>query len=95
MIGHDIPPYCIAQGDRCFLRGINIIGLQRARFSEDDIGDVKKVYRLLFAKLGNVKDRVQELPSELAERPHIKFMLEFIEGTSRGICTASRSDSSK
>jgi UDP-N-acetylglucosamine acyltransferase len=91
MVGHDIPPYCIAQGDRCFLRGVNTIGLQRAGFSEEEIMAVKKVYRLLFSTVGGVTEKISKLPAELSERPHIKHMLEFIEGSERGISSPFKS----
>jgi UDP-N-acetylglucosamine acyltransferase len=73
------------------LRGVNTIGLQRAGFGAEDIADVKKAYRSLFGNLGSIKERVAELPQELAEKPHISVLLTFINETQRGICSPSKS----
>lgn len=91
MVGQDIPPYCVGQGDRCMLRGINTIGLQRAGFGADDIADVKKTYRALFGTLGSIRDRAAELDPELAKKPHISVLLKFLNETQRGICSPSKS----
>ena len=93
MVGHDIPPYCIAQGDRCFLRGINTIGLKRAGFTLEDIGEVKQVFRLLFGTVGHLKEKIEKLPEALSSRPHIKTVLEFIQTTKRGISNTARGGS--
>ena len=36
MVPLDIPPYCIAQGERARLVGLNIVGMRRAGLSRDD-----------------------------------------------------------
>lgn len=90
MVGHDVPPYCIAQGDRAFLRGLNLIGLQRAGFSNEDISALKRAFRLMFSSRGHLHGR-PDLPADLAANPRVQVMLDFIEGTSRGIMSMSRS----
>ncbi len=91
MIGHDVPPYCIAQGDRCYLRGLNLIGMQRAGFTPEQISDVKKAYRQLFLRGGgHIKgDSMPEISPELSSQAHVKLMLDFIAATERGIMTTS------
>jgi len=91
MTGSDIPPFCIGQGDRCHLRGINVIGLERAGFSEEDIREIRRAYRILFSTVGHVKEKLDSFPPELAVRPLVQQMLEFIKGTSRGICSPFKS----
>lgn len=93
MVGHDIPPYCIGQGDRCFLRGINVIGLQRAGFTGEQISEIKKVYRLLFVRGGHIRGTsfLSRVPADLAERAHVRVMLDFIAATERGMCSTSKS----
>lgn len=86
MIGLDVPPFCIGQGDHCHLRGINMVALKRAGFSAEEISDIRKAYRLLFSSVGGLKDKIQALEPEFAERPRVKQMLDFIAGTERGVC---------
>ncbi|HZI05767.1 MAG TPA: acyl-ACP--UDP-N-acetylglucosamine O-acyltransferase, partial [Archangium sp.] len=45
MVVMDVPPYCTAQGDRAELAGLNVVGLQRHGFSEEQIGRIKEAYK--------------------------------------------------
>lgn len=88
MVGQDVPPYCIGQGDRCTLRGINLVGLRRGEFSREDIGQIKQAYGLLFSTYGDLKRKISEFPAELSQCPAVRFMLDFILGSERGVCSA-------
>lgn len=91
MVGSDIPPFCNGQGDRCFLRGINLIGLRRAGFGQEDIAEVRRTYRHFFSSVGSYGEKLKELPTDLAARPAVKMMVDFIKASvanekGRGIC---------
>ncbi len=90
MIGLDIPPYCIAQGDRCFLRGINTIGLQRSGFSDEEVKLVKKVYRQLFSTVGGLEQKISELPVAQREHEKIKPFISFLLSSERGISNPAK-----
>ena len=90
MVVKDIPPYCIAQGDRAKLRGLNTIGLQRSGFSKEQITDIRKVYRNLFKSSGNMSERIASVPKDLANLSHISTLIEFIKSSQRGICSAEK-----
>ncbi len=90
MVGQDVPPYCIGQGDRCCLRGINIIGLKRAEFKESDISDIKRAYRTLFLGPGRFQNRLEQFPEDLAKRPAVQLFLSFITNSERGVCLPER-----
>lgn len=92
-LGQDIPPYCVGQGDRCMLRGVNIIGLQRAGFSSENITDVKRVYRSIFSSKSAIKSKIEALPLELSSKPHIEMLISFIQSSERGICSPAKSAS--
>lgn len=91
MVGADIPPYCVGQGDRAHLRGINLIGLERSGFTSDDVTAIKKTYRQLFMTVGHLQEKIQSLPDELSSRPAIQAMLKFISDSERGVCQPERS----
>ena len=48
MVPQDVAPFCIAQGDRATLRGLNIIGMRRAGLSRESIKNVKAAYQVVF-----------------------------------------------
>ena len=90
MVVSDVPPYCFGDGDPCHLRGINLIGLKRAGFTEREMSDVKRAYRFHFGARGSVERNLKELPPELAEGSRVKFMIDFIAGSERGIATPQK-----
>ena len=92
MVGLDIPPYCIGQGDRCRLRGLNLVGLGRAGFSDEDISLIKRTYRHLFSAGSQYKDGLKSIPEEFSINPRVAFMLDFIRDSERGVCTPQRNN---
>lgn len=91
MVGQDIPPYCFGQGDRCHLRGVNVVGLQRGQFSEEEISAVKKVYRILFGAVGAAQPRLELIPSELLELDAVQRLVDFVKTSERGLTQPLRS----
>jgi UDP-N-acetylglucosamine acyltransferase len=68
----DVPPFMIAEGAPCIVRGVNTIGLKRNRFPEDSIERLKDSYRRLFRR--NVSRRLEgeealELPAAEPQGP--------------------------
>ena len=87
-IENDIIPYGMAVGNRAHLAGLNIIGLRRRGFSREQIHDIRRAYRLLFADEGTLSERVDDVAAEFATHPFVHEILDFIrEGKDRAICT--------
>lgn len=91
MVSLDVPPFCIAQGDRACLRGLNLIGMKRAGFSKEDISTVKKVFRGLFLKKGGLRKNLEEIPEDISSNAKAKLLLEFVISTERGVTLPSKS----
>ena len=47
-IEHDVPPFMIVEGRRSRVRNVNIIGLQRAGFSDSDIDHLRAAFKKLY-----------------------------------------------
>ena len=80
----DIPPYCLAEGNKAVLRGLNLNGLRRRFENREDIDAIKNAYKELFT-LGRP---LQEAADELLENSlneHVKKLALFVKNTSRGI----------
>lgn len=84
-VGLDIPPFTLASGQHAKLHGINTKGLERRGFSKERIERIKKAYRILFKSDLLLKDAVAKLQKLFEEDEDIKMMIEFLEGTRRGI----------
>ena len=85
---NDLIPYGMALGNRAYLSGLNIVGLQRRGFARDVIHDLRRAYRLLFAEEGTLVERVDDVAEEFSEHPIVTEILAFIrEGGKRSLCT--------
>ena len=85
---NDLIPYGMALGNRAYLSGLNIVGLQRRGFSREDIHDLRRAYRLLFANEGTLNERVEDVAEGFAGHPIVDEILSFIrEGGKRSLCT--------
>jgi len=79
----DVPPYCMAEGNRATLRGLNINGLRR-NMERSDINEIKSAYRKLFESGQPLKDSANEL-LETTQNQYVKNLCEFALETKRGI----------
>lgn len=82
-ISQDIPPFCLAEGNRAVVKGLNAIGLKR-RFEKDDIRALQGAFRKLFRSGEAIKDVADELLKSEKNEQVLK-MCSFIKKTTRGI----------
>jgi UDP-N-acetylglucosamine acyltransferase len=85
MVTMDVPPYCTAQGDRAELSGLNLIGLQRHGFSEEQVGRIKEAYKILFRSKLGLAEAVARLTSEMGGQAEIDYLVNFIGQSKRGL----------
>jgi UDP-N-acetylglucosamine acyltransferase len=85
---NDLIPYGLAVGNRAHLNGLNIVGLQRRGFARNDIHDLRRAYRLLFAAEGTLMERVDDVAQEFGGHPIVTEIVDFIRGGGkRALCT--------
>ncbi|MBU1212030.1 MAG: acyl-ACP--UDP-N-acetylglucosamine O-acyltransferase [Alphaproteobacteria bacterium] len=85
---NDLIPYGMALGNRAYLSGLNIVGLQRRGFSREEIHDLRRAYRLLFAAEGTLAERMEDIADEFKDHATVQEILEFIRsGGKRSLCT--------
>ena len=87
-IENDVIPYGIAIGNRAHLAGLNMVGLKRRGFLREEIHDIRRAYRLLFAEEGTLAERIEDVAVDFAGHKVVMEILEFLRGGgSRSICT--------
>ncbi len=84
VVTQDIPPYCLAEGNRAVLRGLNLNGLRRRFKDRTDINAIKSAYKALFESSNPLADIGNELLQE-SENIHVKELASFVVNTKRGI----------
>jgi UDP-N-acetylglucosamine acyltransferase len=84
-VNSDLPPYFLYTDFNVAAHGLNLVGLKRAGFGEDDIKALKTAYRILYRsglKLEEALHRIEaEIPTE-----HTRHLVSFIRSSKRGIC---------
>jgi len=84
---NDLIPYGMALGNRAYLSGLNIVGLQRRGFSRDDIHSLRRAYRALFANEGTLMERMEDVSAEFSDHPIVQEIVAFIRvGGKRSLC---------
>jgi len=84
---NDLIPYGMALGNRAYLSGLNIIGLQRRGFPREEIHSLRRAYRLLFADEGTLNERVEDVAMEFADNEIVQEIVAFIRaGGKRSVC---------
>ena len=82
-LSQDVPPYCMAEGNRATLRGLNLTGLRRT-MQRSDINLLKSAYKELFEMGRPLQDVAREL-LDTEENVYVQTLCSFIKDTKRGI----------
>lgn len=80
----DLPPFCIMDLTHT-LRGINVIGLRRAGFSNPSIRALRNAFRILFGMRRNLKNAIAELETAGELTPEVGELVTFIRQSKRGV----------
>ncbi len=82
-VSQDIPPYCLAEGNRAKLRGLNLTGLRRHLPNRKDIDEIKRAYKELFESGKPLREVAEKLLK--SENKYVKHLAEFVLNSKRGI----------
>lgn len=85
MVVMDVPPFCMANGDRAKLVGLNVVGLERRGFTAEQMSELKRAYRLLFQSKLLARDAVERIRAEIAESPQALALADFVATSERGV----------
>lgn len=84
-IGKDVPPYAMAGRDPLAYCGLNLVGLRRRGFSNEKIEEIQNIYRTLYMSGLNVSQAIAKIKETFPETEERKVVLDFLEGSERGI----------
>lgn len=82
-VSQDIPPFCLAEGNRAVLRGLNKHRL-RKMFEKSEIDALSRAYRALFSGAKPLKEMADEILAA-AECESVRYLCRFILESKRGI----------
>ncbi len=84
-IVQDVPPFLIADGNPAEIRGVNLIGLERAGFTPESVKAIKEAFRLIYRSKLNTRQAIEAVRNQIEPREEITQLIEFIEKSARGI----------
>lgn len=88
-IGKDIPPYTLIGRDPIVYCGINIVGLRRRGFTNQQVYLIQDIYRTLYIRGLNNTEALKAIETEYEPSEERDLILNFIKSSSRGIVRGS------
>lgn len=79
----DVPPFLKVSGYYAKPFGLNTVGLQRKGFTDEDLRELKRAYKIIYRNGLTLTNAINEL-KQIAV-PHVKHLLLFIETSKMGI----------
>jgi UDP-N-acetylglucosamine acyltransferase len=84
-LGKDIPPYIIAGREPITYSGVNIIGLRRRGFSNEQIGAIQEIYRIVYQSGLNNSAAIKHIEQTIPDSEEKQEVISFITNSTRGI----------
>jgi UDP-N-acetylglucosamine acyltransferase len=85
MVPHDVPPFCLVQGDRARLVGLNEVGLKRHGYSSQEVLNLRRAYKILFRRPGTKEERMAQVQADLGDSRGVDQLLAFMETSKRAV----------
>lgn len=83
-VAQDVPPFALADGHRARMVGLNVIGLRRGGFTQEQRSRIKAVYRLVFKSGLRLADALIRAEQDYSST-ETKQIVRFIQSSRRGL----------
>ncbi|RFC47750.1 MAG: UDP-N-acetylglucosamine acyltransferase [Verrucomicrobia bacterium] len=85
-IVQDVAPFTIVDGNPAATRGVNLVGLQRSGFSEEDTRALKEAYKAFFMRGSTTPESIEALSATPhGTNPHVLHLITFFQSSQRGV----------
>lgn len=95
MVGSDVPPFCVVQGDRATVASLNLVGLRRAGWPRSTVQKVHKAMRTLFFDGMPRQEALVQVEAEHADIPEALELCAFVRAAKRGVCAGRKRELSE
>ena len=89
-VTQDVPPFIIVDGIPATARAVNVIGMRRGGIDAAGRRQVQAAFRILYRSGLAPATALTRLKEELVGDPLVAKLVEFVEGSKRGIVPAAR-----
>lgn len=73
----DVIPYGRVKGERAFLAGLNLVGLERNGFDKDQIKNLQRAFHDLFAEDGTMDQRIETVANDFSSSQAVMQIIDF------------------
>jgi len=84
-VTQDVPPFILAAQEPLQYEGLNVVGLRRRGFSNEQIMMLKNVYHYIYKSQLNVSQAKEKIIEEFGSEPHAQEVLTFLNASKRGL----------
>lgn len=84
----DLPPFSMCDGRPAMVRGLNVIGMRRAKLGPETRSALKQAYKLLYKSGMNYSQAITKIEEELNGAAELKEICEFFKTSKRGVAIA-------
>ncbi len=84
-VHQDTAPYFIYSDFKIRPRAVNVIGLQRAGFQDEEIRRLKRAFNFLFRSGLSISAALEQIEREVPDE-HTRHLVSFVRRSKRGIC---------
>lgn len=81
----DLPPYVMATGNPAAPHGINVEGLKRRGFSDEDLQALRRAYKQVYKSGSTLAEALSALAEDALTRPAVALLHQFLSQPGRGI----------
>jgi UDP-N-acetylglucosamine acyltransferase len=84
-VTRDVPPYIMAVGQPAEPHSVNTVGLKRRGFSNEQVLNIRRAYRILYRSGLKLAAALAELDKAAVTQPELRPFVDFIRRSSRSI----------
>ncbi len=91
-VNRDLPPYVLIGRDPIKYIGVNVVGLRRRGFTQEQINEIQDIYRTLYYNGKNVSEALNEMEKKFSNSFFKEEITRFIRQSERGIVRAQKEE---
>jgi len=85
VVTQDALPWVLTVGNRAVSHGVNVVGLKRKGYPQETVDAIKRCYMTLFRSRMLLDEAVAKIEEESGSIPEIRYFLDFVKSSKRGV----------
>jgi len=82
-VENDVIPYGRVKGERAFMAGLNLIGLERRGFSKEEVRGLQRAFNQMFGNEGTLDERIESVANDYADNDTVMNIVNFARDKSK------------